>query len=120
MSCMKLYPLFSTNHYLLASFLTNGNLQSLCLCTKKGDFYDHNNYRPISLLLVISTVFERLVDSQLRIFIESYDILNDAQCGYRKVRSCESALLQLYKRLFSFKTSKQFSYMIVLNFSKAS
>ena len=64
-------------------------------------------------------MFERLVDSQLCSFIETYDILNDTQNGYRKGRSCETALLQLFKRLFLLKASKLFSYMIALNFSKA-
>ena len=86
---------------------------------KKVDIYDLNNYKPISLLPVISKVFERLVDSQLRTFIESYDILNDTQHGYRKDWSYETALLQLSNRLFSLKASKQFSYMIALDFSKA-
>ena len=79
---------------------------------KKGDIYDLINYRPISLLPVISKVFKRLVDPQLCTFIESYDILNDAQHGYRKGRSCETTLLQFSKRLFSLKASKQFSYML--------
>ena len=86
---------------------------------KKGDIYNLNNYRPISLLPVISKVFERLVDSQLRTFIESYDIPNETQHGYKKSRSCETALLQLSKCLFSLKASKQFSYMIAFDFSKA-
>ena len=68
---------------------------------KKGDIYDLNNYRSINLLPVISKVFERLMESQLRTFIESYDILNDAHHGDRKGRSCEIAFLQLAKCLFS-------------------
>ena len=85
---------------------------------KTGDIYDLNNYRLTSLLSIFSKVFERLVNSHLRTFIESYDILNDTQHDYRKGRSCETTLLQLSKRPFSLKTRMQFSYMIALDFSK--
>ena len=86
---------------------------------KKGDIYYLDNYRPISYLSTASKVFERLVNIQLRDYMESFNILNDAQHGFRAGCSCESALLQLTKRLFSLKIRKQFVYMLAIDFSRA-
>ena len=73
---------------------------------KKKDIYCLDNNRPISLLSTASTVFEQLVNIQLRDYMESSNILNDAQHGFWAGRSCESALLQLMKRLFFIKNQE--------------
>ena len=70
------------------------------LVHKKGDIYCLDNYRPISLLSTDNKFFERLVNIQLRDYMESSNILNDTQHGFQAGRSCESALLLLTKRLF--------------------
>ena len=58
------------------------------------------NYRPISLLPVISKVFEKLIDKQLKLFMQDHNILNNAQHGFRKKKSTETALFQLTKSLY--------------------
>ena len=42
------------------------------------------NYRSISLLPVIRKVFEKLIDKQLKLFMQGHNILNNAQHGFRK------------------------------------
>ena len=86
---------------------------------KKGDVNDPNNYRPISLLPIISKVFERLINEQLRDFLESNGIINDSQHGFRRKRSCESALISLSKRLFLLRESKCFTCVTAIDFTRA-
>ena len=59
---------------------------------KRGDIYNMANYRPISLLPVISKEFEKLIDEQLKLSMQDHNILNNAQHGFRKKKSTEPAL----------------------------
>ena len=77
------------------------------------------NYRPITLLPVISKVFEKLIDEQLKLFMQDHNILNNAQHGSRKKKSTGTALLQLTKSLFERKAAKLFTYVVALDFSRA-
>lgn len=53
------------------------------------------NYRPISVLPILSKVLEKAVHTQLSTFLETNKLLNDSQFGYRENRSTDlaSALL---------------------------
>ena len=53
---------------------------------------DPSATRPISLLPAIMKVTERAVQLQLTEYMETQHLLSDAQHGYRKNRSCETAL----------------------------
>jgi len=52
------------------------------------------SYRPISLLPTTSKIFESIVHKKLVAFLDYYGLLNDAQHGFRKHRSTESALIK--------------------------
>ena len=58
---------------------------------KSGSAADVNNYRPISILPVISKVLERAVHHQLMDYLERNKLLSDKQFGYRSKRSTELA-----------------------------
>ncbi|KAA3680909.1 uncharacterized protein DEA37_0008638 [Paragonimus westermani] len=60
---------------------------------KGGDRSDVSNYRPVTLLPVISKVLERLVANKLTKHLEGNNILSIAQHGFRKSHSCLSNLL---------------------------
>ncbi|KAF8570763.1 hypothetical protein P879_02674 [Paragonimus westermani] len=60
---------------------------------KGGDRSDVSNYKPVTLLPVISKVLERLVANELTKHLEGNDILSIAQHGFRKSHSCLSNLL---------------------------
>ena len=86
---------------------------------KKGDIYSITNYRPISLLPAISKVFEKLVNVQLRDYLDSHAIISSSQHGFRSKHSCETALLQLTKNLFTLRAEKKYIYVTALDFSRA-
>ena len=51
-----------------------------------------NDYRPISILPVLSKVFERLIMKQLCNFIETNNIYSSTQAGYRRNHSTNKSL----------------------------
>ena len=51
-----------------------------------------NNYRPISVLPVLSKVFERIVHHQLYTYLEENNLLSDCQFGFRRKSSTEHAV----------------------------
>ena len=62
---------------------------------KKEDPNDKECYRPISLLHIISKMFERFLFEQIETF--SVKILSRKLCGFRKSYSTQHALLNLLK-----------------------
>ena len=62
---------------------------------KKEDPNNKANYRPISLLPIISKIFERVLFEQIEKFSEN--ILSPKLCGFRKGHSTQHALLNLLK-----------------------
>ena len=54
------------------------------------------DYRPVSILPVLSKVYEKLVLQQLAVFIERESVYHQYQSGYRKNHSTASLLLKLH------------------------
>ena len=61
---------------------------------KEGSLFDRSNYRPISVLPIISKILERHVHTSFYSFISDHH-LSDSQFGFCKSRSCELVLLTL-------------------------
>ena len=66
---------------------------------KKVDQHILDNYRPISLLPVISKVFEKIVFDQLYQYFTDNDRIFTSQNGFRKLRSTELASIELIDRM---------------------
>jgi len=60
---------------------------------KSGNISEANNFRPISILPVLSKVLERAMHHQLSNYLEDNHLLSIQQFGYRKNRSTELATL---------------------------
>ena len=67
---------------------------------KKGKPEDMDNYRPISVLPVISKILERVVQEQLYKYLTMNQLLSPYQCGFRKCHSTETAAISLIQTLF--------------------
>ena len=65
---------------------------------KKDDQFQNKNFRPISVLPVISKVFENAMHSQLMEYFTSHKLLSNQQYGLRPNRSTELATLELIDR----------------------
>lgn len=66
---------------------------------KAGDKTMPNNYRPISVLPILSKILERLLNNRLTKFLYKYDILSQNQYGFISGRSTEGAVLSLTEYL---------------------
>ena len=66
---------------------------------KKGSRTDPKNYRPISLLPLISKIFERAIHDQLQHFLEENKILYKYQSGFRKNHSTNTCLSRLSNKI---------------------
>lgn len=88
---------------------------------KKGNVQNLNNYRPISLLPVISKLLERIVYNQLTRFITDNNTLYKHQYGFRKKHSTAHPILQLIKSITTLndKPSKDLTIATFLDLSKA-
>ena len=86
---------------------------------KCGNPNDPNNYRPISLLPIVSKIAERLVHGQLMEYLIRNNKLAVHQSGNRKLHSTETALLYVTDQLLQAMDSKKVSIMVFLDMSKA-
>ena len=62
---------------------------------KSGSRTDKNNYRPISILCIVSKLLERHYHNNITAHLRSYHLLYRGQSGFRRQHSCESAIVKL-------------------------
>jgi hypothetical protein len=54
---------------------------------RKPNYYNPSSYRPISLNSIIGKLMERIITSRLEGYVETTDILDEEQEGFRHYRS---------------------------------
>ena len=86
---------------------------------KADDPMCFNNYRPVSLLCVLSKIFEKVMYSRLISFLEKYKILIKYQFGFRKYHTTYMALMVLVDEITKALENDNYVIGIYLNFSKA-
>jgi len=80
---------------------------------KKGDKSNLNNYRPISLLPVLSKVLEKVLNKQLTKKLDELHLIDDNQYGFRTGHSTEDAVVKFIDKIEKAKT--QFKYVISIH-----
>ena len=75
-------------------------MSNVTLIPKPGDPTSPTNYRPISLLSLVSKVLERIVHSRISSFIYSNNLLSSCQFGFRPRSSTQEALLSVTRKWF--------------------
>ena len=86
---------------------------------KKDDKNDISNYRPISILPVISKIFERATLNQLLTFFEKKFLISGLQHAYQKNHGTVTCLFELMNEIYEL-IDKKFKVAIVsLDLSKA-
>ena len=87
---------------------------------KGGSRQEKNNYRPISLLITISKLLEKLVYKRVYDFLDSTNQLYRSQYGFRAKHSCSQAISELIGEIVK-NTEKNFTTCgVFINLSKAS
>ena len=80
---------------------------------------DKNNYRPISVLPVLSKILERHLHGLLYNFLTENDLLYRLQSGFRKAHSTETALINLVDRLLLNMDKNCINGLVFADFQKA-
>ncbi len=86
---------------------------------KSGDISVVNNYRPISLLPILSKILEKIVANQLQCYLESQQLLSSSQHGFRPRLSTETALTVITNEIYNNMDQKNVSLLTLCDLSKA-
>lgn len=86
---------------------------------KKGDKNDMNNYRPITLIPVLSKIFEKVMFNKLYNFVTSFNILKKEQFGFKKHSSTTLACFCLVKDITESLNNRSHAVSVFLDLSKA-
>ena len=86
---------------------------------KAGSEKETKNYRPISVLPLLSKVFERCIYCRLVAFLSENNVLSDHQYGFRKGRNTSDALIGVIEYIYKQLNQKKHTVGISLDFSKA-
>lgn len=86
---------------------------------KGGDPSEGRNYRPVSLLPVISKILERLVHAQLSTFLSDNGLIPDTQFGYRRHHSTTDALVLAIESITKARIGNQHTGVAFVDMSKA-
>ena len=84
---------------------------------KKGDNSSVTNYRPISLLCVVSKIMERCIHNCISLFVRP--LIHPCQHGFVKATSCTTQLLHVYDVIVKTLDKGEQTDIIYLDFSKA-
>ena len=77
------------------------------------------NYRPISVLPIISKVFEKHICKSFYEHLKSNDMLHKLQSGFRKSHSTETALIRLVDQLFFDLDENKVTGLVFIDYKKA-
>ena len=79
---------------------------------------DSNNYRPISLLITLSKILEKIVYTRTIVFLDKHDILFNSQYGFRKRHSCSDAIMELISEILKNNENGIYTACVFLDLSK--
>ena len=111
--------------FLLNFSLTSGKIPSdwkkakISAIFLPGTKLDPGNYRPISVLPVISKLLERIVHTQLYTYLNDTGLLAAEQSGFRKNHSTQTSLHKLLENFYSDIENGKIIGMLALDLRKA-
>ena len=103
--------------FLSAQFSNVWKIAEVTPILKDGDWDIPNNYRPISLLPVLSKVCERVAHDQLTSFLIANQRMSPKQCGNKKWNSTETSILQTTDAILEAIDKKQLTATVLLDMS---
>ena len=77
------------------------------------------NYRPISLLITISKVLEKIMYCRVYNFLDKNEIFYQSQYGFRSNHSCEMAITELVGNILKGKNNNKHTIAVFIDLSKA-
>ena len=101
----------------LSSFPDELKLAEIIPAHKKKSTTEKSNYRPISLLPVVSKLFEILIVKQIEFHTNSF--LSKYLCGFRKGYSCQYSLLNMLRKWEKSLSNSDIVGAVLMDLSKA-
>jgi hypothetical protein len=86
---------------------------------KKNCRSEVGNYRPVSILCIVSKILERAVYNQLEVFLTKNKLLYEFQSGFRQSYSTDSCLIHLTDHIRSQTSKGLYTGMVLLDLQKA-
>lgn len=86
---------------------------------KKGNIEEAENYRPISLLPIISKIFEKVIAEQIVQFFESNNLFTKQQFGFRKNKNTTLGILNLVSDIMDAFDDQGYDAVLFCDLSKA-
>lgn len=80
---------------------------------------NEKDFRPISILPVLSIVYEKVVLYQLSEYIENSSIYNSTQSGFRKGHSTQTMLLSFKDNIQKALNRNEITMSVFIDYSKA-
>ena len=103
----------------LGSFPDSCKIAKLKPLFKKGSKTNPSNYRPISLLPLISKIIEKLIHEQTSSFLSNNELLYNYQSGFQKNHSTDSCLTFLHDKILKGFDKGLMTGMILVDLQKA-
>ena len=86
---------------------------------KKNNRSEVGNYRPISILCIISKILEKVVYKQLESYLVKNNLLYELQSGFRSAYSTDTCLIHLFDHIKSQTSKGLFTGMVMIDLQKA-
>ena len=86
---------------------------------ESGTVFNVTTFRPISLLLIFSKVFERLMYDRLLSFVKKHNLLTPNQYGFQANKSTKLAVNEITNCIIQSFENKESAFGIFLDFAKA-
>ena len=107
------------NLSLLTKFPDRAKIAKVKTIHKKGDKTDPANYRPISLLPIMSKILEKAAKLQIENYLETNKMLYKYQSGFRKFHSTNTSLSHLSNQIITNFEKGMMTGMILIDLQKA-
>ena len=102
---------------LKGSFLDSLKLANITPVHKKDEPTDKENYRQVTVLHLLSKLFERMIYDQFNKYLDQY--LNNLMCGFKKAHSTQHTLFRPLQEWQNELDKSGFVGTILMDFSKA-
>jgi hypothetical protein len=86
---------------------------------KKGDVTEVSNYRPITLIPIISKIYEKVLCARLNEFFEQQNVIKREQNGFRKNMSTSLAVFKLIKTVTNCVDTGEMVVVLFFDMTKA-
>jgi hypothetical protein len=108
------------NHTITSSvFLSTWKVANIRPVAKVVTPSGPSDFRPISIVSVLSKAFERILHDHVLEHINGRNLLSDFQSGFRREHSTATALVRLTQDLRSVKAEGKVTVHVLLDFSKS-